>query len=107
MSAVARLGCHDMLRFLVGFSCTASGFCDWQTTMSDDGKTLSTLGFVIESSEISFEKKEATLKLCMQLGCPLTVSAFATAASLWIGAQPFKFMQWMLDRECPMGAAHS
>ena len=104
LSAAARIGNEKMLRYL---HARYTNQCTWQVeTNDDDGRTLNTLGFVMESDHLDLDETDTMLTLCRTLGCPITMSAFMSAAGAEIHMlQSFKHMQWLLDEKCTLGPA--
>jgi hypothetical protein len=101
-STAARLGLDEMLQFLIA---SYPSVCEWQTTMDKRARTLNTLGFIMESEDISNKRKVDMLSLCLSLGCPMTADALVSTARLGLHAKPFQCMQLLLDRNCPLKTA--
>ncbi len=102
LSTAATAGHEDMLKHLANECCAETS---WQDSTTNDGRTLNTLGFVMESSHLHKKQSIKMLELCVELGCPVSPAAFMSAASISFCAQPFEYMEWLLTKGCKLTSA--
>lgn len=102
-SAAAMAGHSEMLRFLIS---EHGHVAEWQDGISDNGRPLNTLGFVM-GGYMNREETIKMLNLCVELGCPLSSEAFATAARMGLSSGAIQWMEWLIAQGCPTGRGFS
>lgn len=95
LSTAASAGEAEMLKFLVS---EYPSEATWQDSMDDQGRTLNTLGFVMESDCMSHAETMQMLELCVELGCPISRVAFLSASRIPFHCRPFEYLEWILQK---------